>query len=268
MILQCDNSGQFKPHRPGIFPAVCVDMIDLGVMASEYQGEVRMMHKLKLVFETEELTEDGRRCTVSRIYSASLHPKAKLAGVLGTWRGRPVVPGERIDLKKLVGACCTLMVSHQTNMAGKTYASIDAISKPTRKVTPSGGYDPAAAREKIGEWLAKMQGGTGAARMAGGQGQVAGGQAPVTSNPPSVVSNQAGGASPRPSPYQSVSTPQPSPGLRPPSPAPAGEGESGEGTAPFPQSGGRPPQSKTAPIQPAASADPFGDASFDPEIGF
>ena len=41
-------------------------------------------------------------------------------------------------------------------MVGKTYASIDAISKPTRKVVPSGTYDPAAARQRIAEWKAKQ----------------------------------------------------------------------------------------------------------------
>ena len=53
-------------------------------------------------------------------------------------RGRPVLPGETVDLGKLIGACCTLVISHQQNMVGKTYASIDAVSKPTRKVAPSG----------------------------------------------------------------------------------------------------------------------------------
>jgi ring-1,2-phenylacetyl-CoA epoxidase subunit PaaE len=54
--------------------------------------------------------------------------KAKLAEFLGKWRGRPVVPGESIDLSKLIGANCTLVVSHQQNMVGRTYASIDAVS--------------------------------------------------------------------------------------------------------------------------------------------
>jgi hypothetical protein len=37
-------------------------------------------------------------------------------------------------------------------LAGKTYASIDAVSKPTKKVAPSGQYDPAAARQRYAEW--------------------------------------------------------------------------------------------------------------------
>jgi hypothetical protein len=156
MILQCKDSGDFKPHPEGIHPAVCVDVMDLGLVETEFQGQKRMTPKVKLVFESEQKTEDGKNCSVSKNFTASLHPKAKLAEFLGKWRGRPVVPGETIDLAKLLGASCTLVISHQQNMVGKTYASIDAVSKPTRKVTPSGNYDPAAARQRFAEWKAKQ----------------------------------------------------------------------------------------------------------------
>jgi hypothetical protein len=158
MILQCKDSGDFKPHPEGIHPAICVDVIDLGMVTTEFQGQTRIVNKLKLVFESEQKTDDGKNCTVSKNFTASLHPKAKLAEFLGKWRGRPVVPGESIDLAKLIGACCTLVISHQQNMVGKTYASIDAVSKPTKKLAPSGAYDPAAARQRIEEWKAKQNG--------------------------------------------------------------------------------------------------------------
>lgn len=156
MVLQCKDGGDFKPHPEGIHPAVCVDVIDLGLVKTEFQGQERIVPKLKLVFESEQKTEDGRNCTVSKNFTASLHPKARLAEFIGKWRGRPVMPGESIDLSKLIGACCTLVVSHQQNLVGKTYASIDAISKPTKKLAASGGYDPAAARQRIAEWKAKQ----------------------------------------------------------------------------------------------------------------
>lgn len=155
MVLECKETKDFKPHPEGIHPAVCVDCIDLGMMRTEYQGQERMVHKLKLVFESMELLEDGTRCTVSKSFTASLHSKARLAEFLGRWRGRPVVTGESIDLGKLIGESCTLVISHQQNVAGRTYASIDAVSKPTRKLTPSGHYDPAVARQRMEEWKAR-----------------------------------------------------------------------------------------------------------------
>ena len=159
MVLECKETTEFAPHPEGIHPAVCVDVIDLGMVETEFQGQRSLKPKLKVVFESEQKTADGRGCTVSRRFTASLHPKARLAEFIGKWRGRPVVPGESIDLSKLIGACCTLVVSHQQNPQGRTFASIDAISKPTRKVTLSGGYDPAAARQRMADWAAKQ--GTG-----------------------------------------------------------------------------------------------------------
>ena len=156
LTLTSKDGGDFKPHPEGIHPAICVDVMDLGLMETEFQGVRKMVNKLKLVFESEQKTEDGKACSVSKNFTASLHPKAKLAEFLGKWRGRPVLPGETIDLAKLIGASCTLVISHQQNLVGKTYASIDAVSKPTRKVMPSGTYDPAATRQRMAEWKAKQ----------------------------------------------------------------------------------------------------------------
>ena len=156
MILQCKETGDFKPHPEGIYVAVCNDVIDLGIVETEFQGQKRNVQKLKVSFETELKMEDGRPFSITKNFTASLHPKAKLAEFLGKWRGRPVMPGESIDLGKLIGACCTLVISHQQNMSGKTYAAIDAVSKPTKKIALSGSHDPAKARQRVAEWQAKQ----------------------------------------------------------------------------------------------------------------
>ena len=172
LVLESKAGGDFKPHPEGIHPAVCVDVIDLGLVETDWQGERRLVNKVRLVFETEQRNEEGKNCIISKSFTASLHPKAKLSEFLGKWRGRPVLVGESIDLAKLIGAWCTLVISHQQNAVGRTYASIDAISKATKKVVPSGHYDPALARQRIAEWKAKQ----------GGQAQPAG-RAPVPLNP-------------------------------------------------------------------------------------
>ena len=157
-VLQSKVGGDFKPHPEGIHPALCVDLIDLGLVESEWQGQRRLVNKVRLVFETEQRGEDGRNCIITKTFTASLHPKAKLSDFVGKWRGRPVVPGESIDLSKLIGANCTLVISHQQNLVGRTYASIDAVSKPTKRLVASGSYDPALARQRIAEWKAKEAG--------------------------------------------------------------------------------------------------------------
>ena len=161
LVLHSSDSGDFKPHPEGIWPAICLDVIDLGMIWVEFQGQRKLVRKLKLIWETECVGDDGKRCLITKNFTASLHPKAKLADFLGKWRGRPVAVGESVDLAKLVGACCTLVISHQQNLTGKTYASIDAVSKPTRKVAASGTYDAAAMRQRIADWLAKRPAGAG-----------------------------------------------------------------------------------------------------------
>ena len=156
MILKATVGGDFKPHPEGIHPGVCVDLIELGLLPSEYMGTTRWLNKLRLVFETEQRSAEGKNLTLSKTFTASLGSQAKLTEFLGKWRGRPIVPGEMVDLDKVIGACCTLVVSHQVNREGRTVASIDAVSKPTKHLVPSGGYDPVMARQRIAEWKAKM----------------------------------------------------------------------------------------------------------------
>lgn len=182
LTLTCKDSGDFKPHPEGIHPAVCVDVMDLGLVETDFQGVKKMVNKVKLTFESEALTEDGKRCSVFRSFSASLHPKSNLAAFVSKWRGRPVLPGETIGLDKLIGASCTLVISHQQNMVGKTYASIDAVSKPTKKVTPSGTYDPAAARQRYADWKAK-QGGSQKPEVRSQNGNVSGAAARTSPQP-------------------------------------------------------------------------------------
>jgi len=134
--------------------------MDLGDMEVEYQGRRSKKHMIRIVFESEAVVQGtGVRCSVDKRFTLSLHPKSGLADFCGKWRGRPVMENETIDLAKLVGACCTLVISHRQNAVGRTIATIDAVTKPTKKVIPSGQYDPAKARERHAEWVAKESGG-------------------------------------------------------------------------------------------------------------
>ena len=228
LVLESKAGGDFKPHVEGIYAAVCVDVIELGMMEVEFQGQKRLVNKVRVFFETEQRNEEGKNCVITKTLTASLHPKARLAEFLGKWRGRPVMPGELIDLTKLIGANCTLVISHQQNLMGRTYASIDAISKPTKRVVPSGQYDPALARKRIAEWKAK-------------EGQVASNQSSVSSNRSSGMSNQPAGVSNQAGAERPLN--------------PVAEA--------FPQSGAG---SVAGPKSPAAAQAATED--FDPEVGF
>ena len=156
MILTVGESKNHVPFPEGIHPVVCVDVMDLGMVTSNFGGKVKTQPKLKIVFEGECVSPEGFRCCVSKKVTASLHPKAKLFELLGKWRGRPLAVGEQIDLERLIGACATVVVSHEPLRDGSgVFAKIDAISKPTKKVVASGEYDRTAAAQRERERAAK-----------------------------------------------------------------------------------------------------------------
>lgn len=190
MILEASTGVSYAPHPEGVFPAICVDVIDMGAMKEEFNGEMRVVRKLRVLFETGEVREDGEPFVLTKTFTASLHPKSKLSDCLGKWRGRPIQPGERIDMAKLPGACCTLVINHRQNAKGNTYASIETILKPTTKIAASGRYDPEFSRQRIAEWLAK-QGQAGPVAAKGGA---------VVQGPKSALAAAAGAKEEEPEP--------------------------------------------------------------------
>jgi hypothetical protein len=167
MELTARMAAEYRPHPEGIHNAVCVDVIDLGMMKSEHQGRTKMVRKVRVVFETGELKDDGTPFTLVRTYTASLHPKARLAQCIEKWRGRPLAENEVLDLRKLIGASAVLLISHNKRPDGSTGATIDAITKPVTKVTPSSKYNPVAAREKLAAWRGEGTATAPAAPVAG-----------------------------------------------------------------------------------------------------
>ena len=146
MKLTNNKSEGFTQPPEGVHSALCVDVIDLGVVPTDFGPK----HKVRLVFELEACMEDGRPFIVSKSFNASMHAKSSLNAFISKWRGKPVAEGETIDLDKLLGASATLVLGAWVN-GDKEGVGIDAVSKPTKKLTASGEYDPAAARKRIAE---------------------------------------------------------------------------------------------------------------------
>ena len=106
--------------------AVCVDVIDLGVVDTPWGRKA----KLKLVFELSEFKANGYPATASRTFTKSVHEKSALRPVLEAWLGRPLNRSELAqgfpykELKNLGG---TLTLVPAISEAGKGYQKIVAI---------------------------------------------------------------------------------------------------------------------------------------------
>jgi hypothetical protein len=125
-IIAKGNKKDFTPAPEGLWPAVCIDVVDLGMLKSQW-GEA---HKVQLRWALEEIDpKTDKPFMVVKPYTLSLHEKANLRRELETWRGRKFTAQETegFDLEKLIGVNCQLQIMHSAKDEGDVYANIQAI---------------------------------------------------------------------------------------------------------------------------------------------
>jgi len=119
-----------------------VDVVDLGPIKTEWQGDERIRDMVRLVWQIDTKRQDGTRHLVFGRYTNSLHPKSRLRHDLVSWRGRDFRPDEeaQFDLERLIGVPCELVIVHATSN-GTTYANVSAVipaAKGSPRLQPEG----------------------------------------------------------------------------------------------------------------------------------
>ena len=136
IIAKKSGSG-FTPCPAGVHQCVCVDVVDMGLMDSQFKdkaGNTKKQHKVRLVWQVDELREeDAKPFMVQKRYTLSLDDRANLRKDLESWRGRAFTESELegFDLEVLVGVNGLLNVQH-TQRGADTYADVTAVM-PLRK---------------------------------------------------------------------------------------------------------------------------------------
>ena len=128
------KGSDFVPAPEGSHPAVCVDVVDLGVLVTTFNGVTRRKPMVKYVFQIEENMENGKPFVVSRRFTISLHKKAALRAAIESWRGRALTETEirdGFDLESLIGSACLLNVVHVAR-DGATFANVSSIMRLPR----------------------------------------------------------------------------------------------------------------------------------------
>jgi hypothetical protein len=136
-IMASVGSGRkFQPAPPGVHQAVCVDVVDLGLLEVTYGGKTKQQHKIRIVWQIEELMDDMRPFIVQKRYTLSLSEKANLRKDLESWRGRAFTETEleAFDVETVLGANCLLNVM-RVDKEGESYANITAVM-PIKKGMP------------------------------------------------------------------------------------------------------------------------------------
>lgn len=136
MAIIAENTGtKREPIPQGNYVARCYQMIEIGTVQEEYEGQKRILRKVRFGWELPtELRvfneEKGEQpMVISNEYTVSMHEKAKLRALLQSWRGKVFTEEEAksFDLTKLLGVPCMLNIIHKETPNG-TYANIASIS--------------------------------------------------------------------------------------------------------------------------------------------
>jgi hypothetical protein len=142
------GEGSFTPVPPGMHLARCYRIVDLGTQKSEWQGDVKHLHKVMLQFEVHGedesgkplVTSKGEPMTISKNYTLSLGEKAALRKDLQTWRGRDFTAEELrgFELKNILGAWAMLSVAKSAGSNGKEYTNIMSVNPVMAAVKKAG----------------------------------------------------------------------------------------------------------------------------------
>lgn len=133
----------YELHPDGLYPAVCVDVIDMGLVETKFGKKAQV----RLVFQTPLDREDGDPFLLAVTDTASLNEKANLRHHLESWRGKAFTEAEleRFDVENVLGKQCQIQVMHNQGSRGGTFANITNIL-PAAK-----GQQPLVARNYVRE---------------------------------------------------------------------------------------------------------------------
>lgn len=134
-IIATGSDGKtFTPAPEGVHQAVCVDVIDLGMLKSAFlddkTGQPKFQHKVNIVWQIDELRDDGKRFQLYKRYTLSLGDKANLRHDLESWRGKAFTFDELagFDVETVKCANCLVNVQHKKSADGtKTYANVVSV---------------------------------------------------------------------------------------------------------------------------------------------
>lgn len=150
MPVRANKPSSFIPAPAGSHHAVCVDVIDNGMV----QGPFGIQPKVTFRWETRKQNPaNNKPYLVQQRYTNSTHAKSNLGAMLSGWFGRPLTSHETsgsFDLETLIGRNAIVSVIHNER-DGQTYANVKTVS-PTMEgmeaIQPSGTYIREVARDK------------------------------------------------------------------------------------------------------------------------
>lgn len=133
---QPSEGSTYEPLAAGTYPARLYSVIHLGRLPFEWQGQSKILDKVRMTFEFPTETkvfneEKGEQPYVlSCEFTLSTHEKSNLRHFLEGWQGKRMSDMEAIntDLEQWVGKEGLANVVHSEAKNGNTYANIATMS--------------------------------------------------------------------------------------------------------------------------------------------
>lgn len=133
LIIKKKNGGNIPPLEGGVYPGICIGVVDIGEQQSakyqKYQDKVILIFEVVDEFVTVE--EDSQQVQkprwLSREYTKSLDKKSNLMQTLRAWFNLPAdIDMEAFDMTELICAGCQLSVE-MVEKDDRRYNNIGAI---------------------------------------------------------------------------------------------------------------------------------------------
>lgn len=142
-IIANANSRERETIPAGNYIARCYQIIQLGTVEQDYNGEIKKTHLIRITWElpTELRVFDESKgeqpFTIGQKYTLSMHEKALLRKTIAEWRGQQFSPQElqNFDITSMLGKPCMLNIIHKPSKDGqKVYANVGAITPMPRGI--------------------------------------------------------------------------------------------------------------------------------------
>lgn len=131
-----ESASSFTQLETGSYPARCFQIVELGTIEEEYQGQKKRQKKVMLSFELPTELEEFKKGeglkprTLSKEFALSMHEKSTLFATIKAWFGKAPSAEQvkRFDVTQLLGKACMINVEH-TNAGKPKIGTIAQVPK-------------------------------------------------------------------------------------------------------------------------------------------
>lgn len=125
------EGGDYERPDAGMYPAVCVALVDLGTRTTVYQSQAKDVREIYFAWELTNYTDSkGDTFVVAERFTNSLGKKSKLRPVIESWTGTKLGDGAQFRFGDLLDRPCFI-----TLVENAGYTKIGAVG-PVPKGIP------------------------------------------------------------------------------------------------------------------------------------